>query len=191
MYKNVASQKVAVYAHDTSADAPKTGDAANITAYISKDGAADVQSNDVNPSEIDAATMEGVYVFDLTQAETNCDLFILCAESSTANVSHEPIIAYTVDYVQSVTGAVGSVTGAVGSVTGAVGSVTGIGGMAGAVGFALIASFAGNLLDFFEKQGNIHTGYTILFAIAGSAYILAWIIMKLMSPKMKRVEDLV
>lgn len=73
----------------------------------------------------------------------------------------------------------------------AVGSVTGIGGMAGAVGFALIASFAGNLLDFFEKQGNIQTGYTILFTIAGSAYILAWIIMKIMSPKMKRVEDLV
>ena len=32
LYKNVASQKLAVYAYDTSADAPKTGDAANITA---------------------------------------------------------------------------------------------------------------------------------------------------------------
>lgn len=72
----------------------------------------------------------------------------------------------------------------------AVGSVTGIGGMAGAIGGALIASLAGNILDFFEKQGSIETGYTILFIIAGSAYLLAWTIMKIMSPKMKRVEDL-
>lgn len=73
----------------------------------------------------------------------------------------------------------------------AVGSVTGIGGMAGAIGGALVASFAGNLLDFFDKQGNIQAGYTILFVIAGSAYVLAWTIMKLMSPKMKRVEDMI
>jgi len=72
----------------------------------------------------------------------------------------------------------------------AVGSVTGIGGMAGAVGGALIASFAGNLLAYFEKLGHIQTGYTVLFSIAGSAYLLAWVIMKLVSPRLKRVEDL-
>jgi len=63
--------------------------------------------------------------------------------------------------------------------------------IAGAAGGALVASFAGNLLDFFDKQGNIQVGYTILFLIAGSAYVLAWTIMKLMSPKMKKVEDLI
>jgi ACS family hexuronate transporter-like MFS transporter len=72
----------------------------------------------------------------------------------------------------------------------AVGSVTGFGGMAGAAGGALIASFAGNLLAFFEKQGNIRTGYTIMFIIAGAAYLLAWVIMKLISSKLKRIEDL-
>jgi ACS family hexuronate transporter-like MFS transporter len=72
----------------------------------------------------------------------------------------------------------------------AVGSVTGIGGMAGAVGGALIASFAGNLLNYFEKMGHIQTGYTVLFFIAGSAYLLAWILMRIISPKLKRVEDL-
>lgn len=72
----------------------------------------------------------------------------------------------------------------------AVGSVTGIGGMAGAIGGALVASLAGNILDFFERQGSIQTGYTIMFVLAGSTYVLAWTIMKLMAPRMKRVEDL-
>lgn len=72
----------------------------------------------------------------------------------------------------------------------AVGSVTGIGGMAGAVGGALIASFTGNVLAFFEKQGNIKAGYSILFIIAGSAYLLAWVLMRIIAPGMKRVEHL-
>ncbi len=72
----------------------------------------------------------------------------------------------------------------------AVGSVTGIGGMAGAVGGALIASFAGNILGFWEKQGHIQTGYLILFIISGSAYLLAWILMRVIAPGMKRVTDL-
>lgn len=72
----------------------------------------------------------------------------------------------------------------------AVGSVTGIGGMAGAVGGAFIASFAGNILGFWEKAGNIQTGYLILFIICGSAYLLAWILMSIIAPGMKRVTDL-
>jgi ACS family hexuronate transporter-like MFS transporter len=70
----------------------------------------------------------------------------------------------------------------------AVGSVTGIGGMAGAVGGALIASFAGNILDFWEKQGNIQTGYLIIFSICGSAYLIAWIMYGIIAPGMKRVD---
>ncbi len=70
----------------------------------------------------------------------------------------------------------------------AVGSVTGIGGMAGAVGGALIASFAGNILDFWEKQGSIQTGYLILFSICGLAYIVAWIMYGIIAPGMKRVD---
>lgn len=87
MEKNVASQKIAVYAHDTISDAAKTGDANNITAYISKDNASPVQSNDVNPAELDATNMPGVYVFDLTQAETNCNDFVLYAKSSTSGIA--------------------------------------------------------------------------------------------------------
>jgi len=95
MYKNVANQQIAIYAHDTDADAPKTGDAGNITAYISKDGGGVAQSNDVNPTELDATNAKGIYIFNLTQAETNCDLFVLSATSTTNNIQIEPVMAYT------------------------------------------------------------------------------------------------
>jgi len=105
LYKNVASQKIAIFAWDTANGTEKTGDAGNITAYISKDGAAMAQTNDVNPTELDATNAPGVYIFDLTQAETNCDLFILFAKSSTSNVKIEPVMIYTVPQM-SVTGGV-------------------------------------------------------------------------------------
>ncbi|KKL54828.1 hypothetical protein LCGC14_2261530, partial [marine sediment metagenome] len=38
MFKNVASQKIAVFAWDNANGVPMTGDAANITAQISIDG---------------------------------------------------------------------------------------------------------------------------------------------------------
>lgn len=95
LYKNVASQKVAVYAHDTAADAPKTGDAANITAQVSKDGGATAASNDTNPTELDATDAPGIYLFDLTQTESNCDLFILFAKSSTADIQLDAVVIYT------------------------------------------------------------------------------------------------
>lgn len=70
----------------------------------------------------------------------------------------------------------------------AVASVTGIGGMAGAVGGILIASFAGTILDYWEKQGNIDGGYATLFVVAGSAYIIAWVLFNLIAGKMKVVK---
>ena len=91
MYKNVANQKITIYAFDTSTNLPKTGDAANITASISKDGASGASSNDVNPTELGG----GIYVFDLTQAETNCDMFTIYASSSTSNVQIVPKSLYT------------------------------------------------------------------------------------------------
>ncbi|MEJ5264576.1 MAG: MFS transporter [Bacteroidales bacterium] len=69
-----------------------------------------------------------------------------------------------------------------------VSSVTGLGGMAGAVGGTLIAFFAGHILEFYKKMGHIETGYSILFIIAGTAYLLAWLVYHLLVPKMKRVE---
>lgn len=86
MLKNVTGQLLAVYAHDTISDEPKTGDAGNITAYFSKDGANENVSDDTTPTELDATNMKGVYLFTLTQGETDCDEFIACSESSTAGV---------------------------------------------------------------------------------------------------------
>jgi hypothetical protein len=97
LYRNVASQKVAVYAHDIAADAAKTGDAANITAQISKDFAAAAATNDTNPTELDAADHPGIYVFDLTQAETEADNLIISAVSSTASIKLDPVQVFTDD----------------------------------------------------------------------------------------------
>jgi ACS family hexuronate transporter-like MFS transporter len=69
----------------------------------------------------------------------------------------------------------------------AVASVTGIGGMAGAVGGIIIARAAGVLLAHFTKLGKVEVGYGILFAICGSAYLTAWILMNLLVPKFKKI----
>jgi hypothetical protein len=71
MFKNVASQSVAVYAFNPSTGAPVTGDAANMTMYISKDGAAAVALGTPTPTEIDATHMPGWYKVTLAQAETD------------------------------------------------------------------------------------------------------------------------
>lgn len=70
----------------------------------------------------------------------------------------------------------------------AVASVTGIGGMAGAFGGILIAWAAGLLLKHFTILGKIETGYGILFVVCGLAYVLAWVVMHFLVPKMKRVQ---
>ena len=94
MYKNVASQKIAVFAWDNAGGAAKTGDAANITAQISIDGAACAATDDTNPTELDAADAPGTYIFTLTQAESNGDMIILQAASSTSDIEIRPVYAY-------------------------------------------------------------------------------------------------
>lgn len=93
--KNKASQGLYVYAHDTAADAAKTGDAANITATISLGGAAAGATNDVNPTEIGG----GVYWFTLTQAETNAGALALVPVSATGDVVLDPVIVLTQEAV--------------------------------------------------------------------------------------------
>jgi len=69
----------------------------------------------------------------------------------------------------------------------AVSSVTGIGGFAGAIGGAFISYIAGGVLEFYKNAGHIETGYVIMFTIAGSAYLVAWIIMYAFAPKNRKV----
>lgn len=63
-------------------------------------------------------------------------------------------------------------------------SVVGIGGMAGAVGGILFPLLIGIILDHFKLLGLLGTGYNIIFGICAVAYLLAWTIMQLLSPKM-------
>jgi MFS transporter, ACS family, hexuronate transporter len=60
----------------------------------------------------------------------------------------------------------------------AVGSVVGIGGMAGAVGGMLIARIVGEIL---ERTGS----YVPIFIIAGSAYLIALLVIHLLAPKLE------
>lgn len=95
LYKNVASQKCLVFAYDKTTGGAKTGDAGNITAAISLDGGGFTASNDANPSECDSTDGPGFYAFDLTQAETNGDIFALYPKSATSNILLEPVVVYT------------------------------------------------------------------------------------------------
>jgi len=97
LYKNVASQKIAVFAYTPADGAAKTGDAAQITAYLSKDFAAGAATNDTNPTELDGTNMPGWYVFDLTQAETNAEVIVLAPKSSTSGVVLDQIQVFTQD----------------------------------------------------------------------------------------------
>jgi ACS family hexuronate transporter-like MFS transporter len=64
---------------------------------------------------------------------------------------------------------------------GAVGTVVGIGGMAGSVGSALLAFFAGHILQ------RTHS-YVILFGIASGAYLLALVLLCVLAPGLRKVE---
>ncbi|MDR6807999.1 ACS family hexuronate transporter-like MFS transporter [Dyadobacter sp. BE34] len=70
----------------------------------------------------------------------------------------------------------------------AVSSVVGIGGMAGSVGGILFPLLVGIILDNYKAAGNIGGGYNVIFIICGFAYLLAWGVMHVFSPKMERVD---
>jgi MFS transporter, ACS family, hexuronate transporter len=70
----------------------------------------------------------------------------------------------------------------------AVSSVVGIGGMAGSVGGILFPILVGALLTHHKNLGNISAGYNILFVVCGCGYLVAWLVMHLLVPKMKRVD---
>ena len=64
----------------------------------------------------------------------------------------------------------------------AVASVIGIGGMMGAVGGMLFTKFVGQIL---QATGS----YRILFIIAASVYLIALLVIHILSPKLQRVTQ--
>jgi hypothetical protein len=95
MQKNVASQKIAFVVYDATTGLPKTGDAANLTAYVSKDGGAVTVLGDTAAAEMDSTNAKGCYLFDLAQAETNADMLVFTCKSATANIYADPILLFT------------------------------------------------------------------------------------------------
>ncbi|MBS1660813.1 MAG: MFS transporter [Bacteroidetes bacterium] len=67
----------------------------------------------------------------------------------------------------------------------ATGSVTGIGGMAGALGGILLSALVQkNMFVYYRSINKIEVAYYIMFAVCGGAYLLAWVIMHFLVPKM-------
>jgi ACS family hexuronate transporter-like MFS transporter len=71
----------------------------------------------------------------------------------------------------------------------AVGSVTGIGGMFGSLGGILLSLLVQKkLFVYYRSIDQIETAYYIMFAVCDSAYLLAWVIMHMLAPKMDSVK---
>ena len=65
-------------------------------------------------------------------------------------------------------------------------SVTGIGGMFGGLGGILLSLLVQkNMFVYYRSIDKIETAYYIMFGICAGAYLLAWVIMQLLVPKMK------
>ncbi|MFT4203901.1 MAG: MFS transporter [Chitinophagaceae bacterium] len=77
----------------------------------------------------------------------------------------------------------------------AIATITGIGGMAGGLGSFLINKGSGELFDYAEKSQmqlfnfkGIESGYFIIFVVSAFAYLIGWVIMKALVPKMKIIQ---
>ncbi len=95
--KNTSGQKLEVFAFDYATGAPKTGDAGNLTAYVNIDEAGYGTLTDTSATEVDSTNKKGLYLFDLTQGETNGTKLGFFAKSSTASVSviARPSVSFT------------------------------------------------------------------------------------------------
>jgi len=72
----------------------------------------------------------------------------------------------------------------------AVASVSAIGIAAGGLGGALIQKLVGWLADHFKHLGSEQTAYAIMFVVAAFAYLVAWVVIKILVPRSKPVTDL-
>lgn len=95
MDRNTSGQKLTFFAFTPADGLPKTGDAANITIYVSKDDGTVTALTDSSATEIDATNDPGSYVVDLTQSETNGIKLRFSGKSSTSGVVVVPQTIYT------------------------------------------------------------------------------------------------
>lgn len=95
MERNVSSQYLTLFAFDYSTGAPKTGDQANLTPYVSVDDGSVTVLTNAGATQLDATNAPGMYKWLLTSGETNGTKLIFTCKSSTANVSIVPQVIYT------------------------------------------------------------------------------------------------
>lgn len=88
--KNVATT-ITFYAWDTGNGVPKTGDAANLTAYVRIDGGSLTILGDTSATELSATNAPGSYEFSVAQAETNGDVLCFTCKSATAGIYVFPV----------------------------------------------------------------------------------------------------
>ena len=70
----------------------------------------------------------------------------------------------------------------------AVASVTGIGGMAGGLGGILLSALVQKrMFVYYESIGQLDKAYFIMFLICGGAYLLAWVLMHFLAPRMRPI----
>ncbi len=77
-------------------------------------------------------------------------------------------------------------------------TITGIGTMAGGIGSMIVQKGAGNLFTFAEEAGSAFTflgfsgkpaGYFIIFCYCAAAYLIAWILMKALTPRYEPISE--
>lgn len=106
MFKNVASQSVMLFAFDTTSGAAKTGDAANMLFYVTKDfgTVTAIAANSAVPTEVDSTNAKGWYKIALSQSETNADNLQFTGKSSTSNISvvGRPVDTFPASFTSSV-----------------------------------------------------------------------------------------
>lgn len=71
-----------------------------------------------------------------------------------------------------------------------VSSVVGIAGMSGAVGGILFPLLVGKILDFYKAGGNLTAGYNVIFTICGVTYLVAWLIIHLLTKRSDKSDRL-
>jgi ACS family hexuronate transporter-like MFS transporter len=69
-----------------------------------------------------------------------------------------------------------------------VSSVVGIGSMAGAIGGVLFPMLIGFILDYYKGIHKITAGYNIIFIFCGLSFLVAWLLVHLITPKMEPVD---
>ena len=92
-------------------NAAKSGDSGNHTLKLIRDGVSAAPTN--SPSEVSASDCPGLYLLELTAAETGCAALTLCGVSSSTDVSIIPTgpiqMERLPDYAPGVAGGVGTV----------------------------------------------------------------------------------